>query len=170
MKLFYNYLIVLSSILFFCNPSIGQSIEDSINYDTEFDGGLIEHIIKPDDYELDSVVTFSTITVNVNEKAGIDNLTFGESYSFQLSISNELDADVLILGFSRPCLCIQTDWHKTPLTPGAIGFVSIKYTATIIGPSQKVLTAYLFDISTMKAVAKANIILQANVANIINSD
>jgi len=143
-----------------------QENPDTIIYNTELDGGVAEYIQKPDNYELDSLFPMEAILIDVNERVGLAGLQFGEVYEITFNISNIFQKDVVIIGFSKPCICIVPDWHKTPIAPGAVGFVKVKYTATVIGPSQKTFRAYLYDAATMQAVAKADINIKAVVNNI----
>jgi hypothetical protein len=159
------YLITLL-VAFTCINSFAQENPDSIAFNTDLDGGKIAYVDRPDNYELDSFITMESVLIDVNERTGNNKLQFGADYEFTFNLTNVFQQHIAILGFSKPCFCITPNWHKTPIAPGSVGFIKIKYTATIIGTSQKTLRAYLYDAVTMKAVGKIDFEIKATVNNI----
>lgn len=168
-----NYVLkacLIAIIFSFGNTQIkAQSSSDSLaNYSYSTGESSQQATLK--EYELDTFSIMETIVININEKTGAQKLKFGEVYEFSFNISNIFSSAILIMGFSRPCLCIVPSWQQTPIAPGAVGFVNVKFTATVIGPSQKTMRAYLYDAISHKAVAKIDITLISNTDNINNAN
>ncbi|MCU0423837.1 MAG: DUF1573 domain-containing protein [Bacteroidia bacterium] len=158
---FIRRIIILGMVIFASQTTRAQ---EEIEYNDELKGNQVEYVEMEDRYGKEAFQVWETVSINFNDLTGMTELVLGEKYEALIYLPNIGIRDVFIRGFSNPCLCIQTDWHKTPIAPGATGFVKIKYTASIIGPHQKQFKAYLFDSVTLKPVAKVNIIIHANVA------
>ena len=152
-------IITLGAIILSCHITYAQG---EVEYNDDYNGGQIEFIPGATDfYDKEFFINLETITIDINEFLGINELVLGSKYEILFNIDNPTSKDLEIRGFSNPCLCIQPDWHKTPIAPGESGFVKVKYTATIVGPSQKQFKAYLYDKNTNKPVAKVTVILSA---------
>jgi hypothetical protein len=166
-----KYLQVLPLIftLFSCVKSFGQ-LPPEIVYDDSEIGVLLTNQVYQDYYENESFIKLDSIFFDLNESATVSELTLGESYEFTVSITNTLEVGAVVKAIVNPCSCANLDWTKSVINPGTIGFIKIKYTATIIGDSQKRFTAVFYDNQGIKPLAKKDIIVKAAVAapNLIN--
>ena len=149
--------------LFFCVKSFGQTPPEIIYDDSEI-GVLLTDQVYQDNYENEIFIKLDSIFFDLNEFLAISDLTLGESYEFTVSFTNTLDLGAVVKAVVNPCSCINLDWTKSVISPGTTGFVKIKYTATIIGESQKRFTAVFYDAQGVKPLAKKDIIVKAAVA------
>ncbi len=149
--------------LFFYVKSFGQTPPEIIYDDSEI-GILLTNQVYQDYYEKESFIKLDSIFFDLNEFLAISDLTLGESYEFTISIKNPLDVGSVIKAVVNPCSCVNLDWSKSVISQGNTGFVKIKYTATIIGESQKRFTAVFYDAQGIKPLAKKDIIVKAVVA------
>lgn len=149
--------------LFFSVKSFGQTPPEIVYDDSEI-GVLLTDQVYQDNYENESFIKLDSIFFDLNEFFAISDLTLGESYEFTVDIKNTIDIGAVIKAVVNPCSCVNLDWTKSVISPGSIGFVKIKYTATLIGESQKRFTAVFYDAQGIKPLAKKDVIVKAVVA------
>jgi len=142
--------------------SFGQNPPEIVYDDSEI--GVLTDQVYNDNYENEFFIKLDSIFFDLNEYLAVAELTLGESYEFTVSFTNTLDFAAVVKAVVNPCSCVNLDWTKSVISSGTTGFVKIKYTATIIGESQKRFTAVFYDAQGIKPLAKKDIIVKAVVA------
>lgn len=114
-----------------------------------------------DNYETEILFEMDSIVIYVHTEVGVEELTYGETYVMTIDLENSMADQAKLVEIISACACISNEWYKQPIAAGAMGFVKVKYTASIIGLSQKVFTAIYSDPASHKPIAKRRVIFVA---------
>ena len=162
MKTILQTLLYLSIMLFSFNI-YGQSPPEIVYDDSEI-GILLTDQIYKDNYENEVIIQLDSHYLDLNELLVISELTLGVTYEVTINFSNTLNDIAIIKAVINPCSCTSVDWYKGSISAGSTGFIKIKYTATILGESQKRFTAVFYDTQGLKPLGKKDIVLNTKVA------